>query len=57
MTFNGSEKEQAYVIVLLISCVYGTIASTAIIILIYHMNMTGNLNVFVYSKNIVEIHK
>jgi len=43
MTFNGSEKEQAYVIVLLISCVYGTIASTAIIILIYHMNMTGNL--------------
>jgi len=41
MTFNGSENEQAYVVVLLISCVYGTIASAINIALIYNMNMTG----------------
>ena len=43
MAFNGPEKEQAYVVVLFISCAYGTIASTVNIILIYHMKMTGNL--------------
>jgi len=43
MAFNGSQKEQAYVVVLLISCAYGTIASMINVILIYHMKMTGNL--------------
>ena len=44
MAFNGSEKEQAYVVVLLIPCAYDTTASTVNIILIYHMKMTGNLS-------------
>jgi hypothetical protein len=41
MAFEGSEKEQAYVIVLLISCTYGAVASVMNITLIYHMKMTG----------------
>jgi hypothetical protein len=43
MVFNGSEKEQAFTAILLISCAYGTIASMINIILIHHMNMTGKL--------------
>jgi hypothetical protein len=43
MAFYGSEKEQAYVVVILVSCSYGSIASMINIILIYHMKMTGKL--------------
>jgi len=44
MSFNGTQLEQAYVFTLLISSVYGTIASAINIILIYNMNITGKVN-------------
>ena len=39
--FNGSQAEQAYVIILLLSCFYGTICSILNIRIIYYMKMTG----------------
>ena len=44
MSFNGTQLEQAYVLTLLISSAYGTIASAINIILIYNMNITGEVN-------------